>query len=309
MAFPRNAGPPAHPNYDGNIIPYVWARKLLERFYDASVLPYISQTDYEGEIRDKGSKVYINQVPDIEIRDYSMGDSLILQRPEQEKIELDIDQGKYWSFIMDDVADAQAMTNMMGPWSENASERMKITVDTDVLAYLFDQADADNQGATAGRISQNIDLGTTGAAIAVSSTNVISHIVDHGQALDEQNIPESGRKLVIPAWMAARLKKSDLKDASITGDGTSVMRNGRLGMIDRYELYVSNLLPRATDGGNICTYIYSIHPKALTFASQLVKTETLRAESTFGNIMRGLKVYGRKVVLPEAYTIGYVRPA
>lgn len=309
MAYPRNAGPPAHPNYDGNIIPYVWARKLLERFYDASVLPYISQTDYEGEIRDKGSKVYINQVPDIEIRDYSMGDSLILQRPEQEKIELDIDQGKYWSFIMDDVADAQAMTNMMGPWSENASERMKITVDTDVLAYLFDQADADNQGATAGRISQNIDLGTTGAAIAVSSSNVISHIVDHGQALDEQNIPESSRKLVIPAWMAARLKKSDLKDASITGDGTSVMRNGRLGMIDRYELYVSNLLPRATDGGNICTYIYSIHPKALTFASQLVKTETLRAESTFGNIMRGLKVYGRKVVLPEAYTIGYVRPA
>jgi hypothetical protein len=307
MAFPLNSGPPAHPAYSGNLIPTLWAKKLLERFYDASVVPSISQTDYEGEIKNMGDKVVINKVPDITINDYAMGDTLTNQRPEQDTEELYIDQGKYWSFIMDDVADVQAMTSMMGPWAENASEKLKIAVDTDILAYLFDQAHADNQGATAGRISNNIDLGTTGASIALTKTTVLDYIVDMGQVLDEQNIPESGRKLVIPAWMASLITKSDLKDASITGDGTSVLRNGRLGMIDRFELFLSNLLPTAVDGANRPTFIYAIHPKALTFAGQLVKTETLRAESTFGTIMRGLKVYGREVVLPEALAVGYVR--
>lgn len=300
--YPINA---SHPDYSGNIIPTLWSRKLLERFYDASVVPAISTTDYLGEIKSQGDKVIINQVPDITITAYKMGDPLTHQRPAQTTLELTIDQGNYWDFIMDDVADAQSMFNMTAPWSENASEKLKIAVDTEVLAYVRTRADAANKGPTAGRLSQNIDLGTGGTPLTVTKDNVIDKIIDMGQVLDEQNIPETGRKLVIPVWMSALLKKSDLRNASITGDSQSVFRNGRLGEIDRFELFSSNLLPTAVEGTANATYFYALHPMAITFASQLAKTETIRSESTFGTIMRGLQVYGRGVVQPTALVTGY----
>ena len=68
--------------------------------------------------------------------------------------------------------------------------------------------------------------------------------VAHGIVLDEANCPETGRKLVVPAWFAGQVKKSELKDASLSGDSVSIARNGRLGIIDRFEVYVSNLLPK-----------------------------------------------------------------
>jgi hypothetical protein len=74
---------------------------------------------------------------------------------------------------------------------------------------------------------------------------VLNYIVDMGTVLDERNIPETGRWLVIPPWAAGMIKKSDLRNASISGDGSSLLRNGRLGMIDRFTLYASNLLPTA----------------------------------------------------------------
>jgi hypothetical protein len=302
--FPLTPGPtpPAHPDYSGKLIPTIWAKKLLERFYDATVLAAISQTDYEGEIKSMGDKVVINKIPDITINNYRMGDNLTYERPAADTIELTIDQGKYWAFQLDDVADVQSMIKMTGPWAENASEQLKITVDTEVLAYLVGKANADNRTATAGRISGDINLGIAATPVAVTKTNVIDYIVDHGLVLDEQNCPETGRKLLIPAWMAAMIKKSDLKDASVTGDSVSVLRNGRLGVIDRFEIYVSNLLPMT----GTKNYVFALHPKALTFATQLTKTETLRAESTFGDLMRGLMVYGRKVVQDTLLTEGVV---
>lgn len=302
--FPITPGPtpPAHPDYSGKLIPQLWSRKLLERFYDATVLNAISNTDYEGEIKNYGDTVIINKIPDITISNYRMGDNLNVQRPPADTASLLIDQGKYWSFIMDDVADAQSLIDMVPRWAENASEQMKITVDTEVLAYLVGKADAANRGATAGRISANLNLGIAATPVALDKTNVIDYIVDLGTVLDEQNTPETMRKLVIPTWMAALIKKSELKDASLSGDSVSIARNGRLGTIDRFELYVSNLLPKT--GAN--HYVFALHPKALTFATQLVKTESLRAESTFGDIMRGLLVYGRAVLQPTLIAEGVV---
>jgi len=286
----------------GKLIPTLWSKKLLERFYDASIAPMISNTDYEGEIRNMGDKVIMNRVPAIQIRNYRIGDQLTYERPDTETTELLIDQGHYWAFDLDDVQDAQQFMNMMGPWAEDASERLKITVDTNILAFLLGKALAANRGLTAGRISANINLGTGVAPLQIGfgagEVNPIDLIVDLGTVLDEQNIPETGRKLVVPAWFAGMIKKSELKDASLAGDATSIVRNGRLGTIDRFELYVSNLLPSPAAPANKA--IYAIHPKAMTFATQLTKTEKIRAESTFGDRMRGLLVYGREVIYPEA---------
>lgn len=301
--YPINA---SHPDYSGTLIPTLWSKKLLERFYDASVITAISSTSYLGEIKNQGDTVRINRVPDITITPYKMGDTLVHQRPAAQTFDLFIDQGNYWDFILDDVADLQALIEMTGPWAENASERMKITVDTEVLAYMRTRAAADNKGATAGRISHSVNLGATGAPVTLTKANVLDFIVDMGLVLDEQNSPQASRKLVIPAWMAAMIKKSDLRNASITGDGQSPLRNGRIGEIDRFELYTSNLLPTAVDGTATATYIYALNPMAVAYAAALTKTETIRSESTFGNIMRGLMVYGRGVPDPTQLATGYV---
>jgi hypothetical protein len=299
MAFPVAAG---RPNYSGNFIPEIWSGKLIENFYDATVLAAISNTNYEGEIRKYGDTVNIRTTPEITIKTYVKGQTLSVENPDKPKIQLVIDKGEYFACIEDDVDKVQSDVNMMDTWSKDASERMKIKIDQRVLTDILPSISSLNKGASAGRISGNIDLGTSGSAIAITKTNVLEYIVDMGTVLDEANAPESDRFLIIPAKMAGYIKKSDLKDASITGDSVSVLRNGRLGMIDRFTVYVSHNL--SVTSGKFS--IISGHKMGFTFASQMTEMESLRAESTFGNVIRGLQVYGYQVIKPEALAQGIV---
>lgn len=292
MAYPLAAG---MPNYSGTFIPTIWAGKLLEKFYDASVVPQISNTDYEGLISAQGDTVNIRTVPNVTIRNYSAGQPLQVERPDSPMVTLNIDQGRYFNLVLDDVMEIQSDINLMNTWSSDASEQLKINIDTYVLANVAVDVAAVNKGATAGRLSANLNLGATGAAVQLTKANIIDKLLEMGQVLDEQNVPETGRWVVMPAWAIRLLKSSDIKDASLTGDGTSPLRNGRVGMIDRFTLYSSNLLPRYVDTNNPFDIIAG-HKVGLTFATQITKTETLRSESTFGTLMRGLQVFGMKVV-------------
>jgi hypothetical protein len=296
MPYPRGAG---HPDYSATgttkFIPEVWSGKMQVKFYDATVLSVITNNDYEGEIRNHGDKVHIRTIPTLTINNYVKGQTLTYEKPEQAAIDLDIDQGFYWAFVVDQVDRVQSDIALIDTFSSDASEQLKINVDQNVFQYMDDNVGSNNSGATAGRISANINLGAT------------EKIVDCGTVLDEENIPEDGRYMIIPAWMAGLIKKSDLKDASLTGDSTSVMRNGRLGMIDRFTLYSSNLLPTVSDGGNTVTNILFGHRLATTFASQITETESMRAESTFGDLVRGLLVFGREVVKGEGLGLLYAR--
>jgi hypothetical protein len=252
--------------------------------------------------------------PTITIRNYEANQDLVVERPSSPVLEMLIDQGKYFNLHLDDVMKVQSDIDLMNQWSSDASEQMKIVIDTDVLIHLVGAATARNRGTGAGAKSQNINLGVAGTPVTITRTNVVDYLILMGQVLDEQNIPETGRWIVLPAWASSLLKRSDLRDASLTGDGTSVLRNGRLGMIDRFTIYGSNLLPTsATDGvaGNDAdgaTYIYAGVKNALTFASQMTEMEVIRSERTFGNLMRGLQVYGRRVIDPTAYCQLYAKP-
>ena len=282
--------------YSGTFIPTIWSGKIIERFYDATVLAAIANTDYEGEISSYGDKVEIRGTPDLTIRDYSADANLTFERPSQPTVTLNIDKGKYFNATLDDVYKLQSDINMLDLWADNASEKMKVQIDTDVLAGIAATAATTNRGATAGRISGNINLGVTGSPVTITSGNVLDLILNMGQVLDEENVPEQGRWIVLPAWAVAMIKKSDLRDASLSGDNTSILRNGRLGMIDRFTLYLSNHLPVASSEFTV----YAGHTTALTFASQLTNVETIRSEKTFGTILRGLQVFGYQTVKPES---------
>lgn len=310
VPVPGAASAAASPAYSGIFIPSIWSSKLVDKFYDATVLAAIANTDYEGELRAYGDTVNIRTRPDVTIRDYSPDMTLQVERPSSDMVQLLIDQGHYFNTILDDVYRVQSDIDMMNLWAEDASEQMKLRVDRNVLASLPTLAHPDNAGLTGGRISNDINLGTNAAPVAVAKNDalgdksIVDHIVDMGQVLDEQNVPESGRFLLVPSWVSSMVKKSELRDASLTGDGTSMLRNGRLGVIDRFTLYSSNLLPNPGTPAN--HWLIAGHPMGLTFAAQMTNMETLRSESTFGELMRGLMVYGSEVIKPECLVASVV---
>jgi len=305
VLYPAGSSQPSTA-YSGTFIPEIWSGKLIEKFYAATVLSAISNTDYEGEIKQHGDTVHIRTKPTLTIRDYLAGGDLTLERPSAPKVDLVIDKGKYFAAILDDVMKIQSDINLMSLWSDDAGQQMKITIDTAVLLGMLNGATATtNRGATAGYISANINLGVTGTPLtivanspAAGQVDVLDAILRLGQVLDERNIPETGRWLVIPTWMATLIKKSELRQAYMSGDQTTMIRNGRIGMVDRFTVYVSNLLPAGVSSG-LAAGEYAVYAgiaHGLTFASQMTNMETLRSERTFGSILRGLQVYGYKVV-------------
>ena len=333
MSFPVASTPFAGSTpstaYSGTFIPEVWSGKLVEKFYKATVLGAIANTDYEGEIKNFGDKVQIRSRPTITIRNYKSDLNLAVDRPSETKQTLNIDKGKYFNLALDDVMEVQSDIDQLSIWAEDASEQMKITIDSDVLngATAGDGSgivnnsglNSDNEGNSAGAISGEHRLGidsdpthiakagVTGES-GVDGSNemgVTDYIVNCGTVLDEQNLPENGRFIVIPAWVAGMIKKSDLKDASLSGDGTSILRNGRLGMIDRFTVYLSNILVPSATYTDAYPVIFGTKA-ALSFASQYVNLETLRSERSFSNLLRGLQVFGWKIVNPVALGLGFV---
>lgn len=292
-------------------IPEIWSGKLVEKFYASTVLAAISNTDYEGEIKNQGDTVNIRTKPTITIRDYLADGDLNIDRPNGGKIQLLIDKGKYFNLALDDVMEKQSDLNILSIWADDASEQFKIVVDRDVLRGILGQMAAANRGVTAGAISGNINLGVTGTPLTlvansptVGQVDILTAILRMGLVLDEQNIPETGRWLVLPTWAAMQIKQSELRQAYLSGDGVSMLRNGRLGMVDRFTIYASNLLPAGVAGGLAAGEyaMFAGHAHGLTFASQFTKLETMRSERTFADLLRGLQVYGYKVVDGTALT-------
>ena len=303
MAYPVATG---GPNYTGNFIPEIWAGKLIVNFYDSTILSAISNTDYEGSIKSHGDTVNIRTSPEVTIRDYEKGQTLQVERPDKPKLQLVIDKGNYFQCVEDDIDKVQSDIALMDAWSRDAAEKMKIVIDERVLAAIFTEVHPDNKGAAAGRISENINLGTDAVPISITKDTVLKHIINHGTVLDEANCPQEGRFIVLPAAACAHIKLSDLKDASITGDGSTPLRNGRVGMIDNFTIYKSHLLNHSGPANAKKFNVIAGIKMGFTFASQMTNMETLRAESTFGSLIRGLQVYGFKTVKPEALSTSVV---
>ena len=304
MAGPtRDAG---HPNISSTsasgFIPSIWSGKLVEKLYARTAFAEVSNTYYEGSIKGAGDTVQIRTTPSIVISDYVIGGGLTYEKPVSDKVELQIDQAKSFSFEVNDVDAYQADIKLMDDWSDDAGQQMKITIDKDISAYAYTEAAAANAGITAGVESGSLDLGVAGDPVAITKGTILDVLVDCGTALDEQNVPDEGRYIMLPAWMNGMLKKSDLRDASIMGDATSAFRNGKIGMLDRFNVYVNNNMSTVTDDttNRQATNVIFGHKKALTFASQMTNMETLPNPSDFGKLIRGLNVYGRKVIDPNA---------
>lgn len=327
VGAPFNTTPPA----SGNFIPSVWSAKLNAKFYLSTLYGEIANTNWQGDISGMGDKIIINTAPTITVTDYQVGGSgLNYQVPAPDVQEMVIDKAKAFAFQINDVLDYQAKPNLLDMFSQDAGEQMKIAIDSTVLYNTIFSAAAANQGATAGARSGSYNLGTSGSPIAINATagdaaNVLTKILQLASVLDEQNVPESDRYLLIDPATRTLLMNTNLAQAQFMGDSSSMVRNGKIGTIDRFTVYVSNNLPYAaanatlwTSGqGNESTIVATTnaakrrvivagHKSAIAFASQITKMETVRNPNDFGDFIRSLNVFGYRVVKPEALAVAVV---
>lgn len=304
------------PAYSGTFIPEIWSAKLNAKFYNTTVFGEIANTSYEGEIKSMGDKVTINNIPSITINDYTIGQTLAYQVPTPNIVELVIDKAKYFGVNVSDVLAMQSQIPLMNTFTDDAAMQMKISIDAAVLLAEFNNGAAANKGATAGAISSSYNLGVDNTPVSLSSSNIVTLFTSLSSVLDEQNVPEDGRWLVIDPATRRILMESPLAQAYVTGDSQSMLRNGKIGMIDRFTIYVSNQLPKAAANFNFTggaqtgaakrRAIIAGHNTALTFAAQIAKTETLQNPNDFGNLVRGLNVFGHKMLKPEAWALALV---
>jgi hypothetical protein len=271
----------------------------------------IANTDYVGEIKSYGDTVIIRTDPTISVANYTVGAGLTYETPTSTKIELPINNAKSFSFQVNHIDQVQSDLNLLDRFSQAAANDLKVAVDVDCFTKISAGVAAANKGATAGADSANIDLGVASAdgsdAIALSNSNIIEYMMYMNQVLDEQSAPETDRWVVLPPWACTRVLLSELKDASLAGDGTSVLRNGRLGMLGGLTVYRSRNLPTVTETAVTSTKIFAGHSMGLTWASQITETENMKNPSDFGDLVRGLIVYGVKVIKPEAIVELYAK--
>jgi hypothetical protein len=315
-SFNSPAGAVAAPqaaNYSGTFIPALWSGKLAEKFYAATVFGEITNTDWQGEIKAMGDTVIINTIPTINIYTYTAGQSLNYDVPTPATITLTITKGKYFGVNVNDVLELQSKIKLMSTFTDDAAQQMKIQIDTDVLAGTFNQGSSYNMGVAAGKISGAFNLGSDTAPVTLTAANILSNITSMSSVLDEANVPETDRWLIISPAERQLLMMSNLAQAQFMGDGSSMLRNGKIGMIDRFTVYVSNLIPRAAanfnwtggaQGGTLKRHaIIAGHKYGITFASQITNVETLKNPNDFGSLVRGLNVYGYKVTQPDAVVL------
>ena len=326
--FPTTGDFTTNPTYSGGFIPQLWSNKLNAKFYANTMMTEIANTDWEGEIKNQGDTIRIRTAPSITINDYAgAGTTLASEVPAPIYLDMQINKGKYFSVQVNDVLAHQADMDLMNMFTDDAAKQLKINIENECFYNWFvtEGAASANVGATAGALSSEYNLGTSLAPIdQATPKNILDTILRMSAALDEQNVPEEGRWLILSPFERQLLMQTDIAQAYFTGDASSTIRTGKIGMLDRFTVYVSNLLPKNEAGKGFVSGLSATSSgatvagakpgrlmvagtkSACAFASQISKTEPLRNQTDFGDIVRGLAVYGRKVVKNDALVTAIV---
>ncbi len=271
-------------------IPEFWARTLLSSLKKAHVFaaPGVVNRNYEGEINEAGDTVRINSVGRPTISTYTPNSTTITpEKLTTAQRALVIDQAKYFAFEIDDVDKRQVQGDVMAEGMTEAAYGLSDVADQYVEALI-----------RAGVASANA-LGTIALATASPAAAYDNLLIPLKVALDEADVPQEGRYCVIPPWVHGRLLRDDrfVRADAAGGTGNGVQGNGAVGTAAGFSVRVSNNSVNTTGDD------YSVaagHPSAVSFAEQINKTEAYRPENSFSDAVKGLHLYGAKVVRPTA---------
>ena len=281
-------------------VPEIYSKKVQIALRKAAVAEAVCNTDYMGEISSFGDTVNIIKEPQIAVADYTRGLAVTSTDLTDQELVLTVDQAKSFSFKIDDLEKRFSHVNFQAIAADNAAYALRDAMDSNILAAI-------SAGATA-----TTGMGTTGTPIDIGfGTNEVDPLNQMALAakeLDEANAPEDGRWFVAaPEWYN-QLSNSASKLLSVDFNaGQGSIRNGLVasGLLRGFSMYKSNNLPTndlsgATPAGSATApeALFG-HMSSTAAASSMNKVETVRDTGTFSDIVRGLMVWGRKVLRPE----------
>jgi hypothetical protein len=291
-------------------LPSIYSRKVLNFFRKSSVVEAITNTDYAGEISAYGDSVKIIKEPVISVSDYTRNSDTTETRLTDQEINLVVDSAKAFKFIVDDIESNMSHVNFKEVATSSAAYALRDSYDAAVIASMFSGvstsspdhvlgADAAAATQTMGQHqggSNSIDL-TGSDGTGADPLDVMAFMA---KLLDEQNVPEEGRWFVAPPAWYEQLSQSGSKLMSVDFNaGQGSIRNGLVssGKLRGFDMYKSNnIAAPSTAGGKVLAG----HISSTATAQTIISTETLRDPTSFGDIVRGLHVYGSKVLRPEA---------
>ena len=307
MAFAGAAG------YDnlvnGKFAPAIYSQKVLKYFRRSSVAEAITNTDYAGEIENFGDTVKIIKEPTITVSAYTRGSTVNAQDLTDTEISLTVDQGNYFAFKVDDIEERQSHVNWEALATSSGAYALKRQYDYNVLTNINSNASTDTTNLGAARYAISCNTGNECA----------NYLSTAARLLDEADVPEDNRWCVAPPQFYEILRQADAKlmDASVTGEASSPLMNGNVTsrIVHGFRLYQSNAIgvgstgsdstavfgPSSTSGE---TNVLFGHMSAVATASAIAKTEVVRDPNSFADIVRGLHVFGRKVLRPSGS--GYI---
>ena len=262
-------------------IPELWSTKIVELLHKNCVMLQCVNRNYEGEIRQKGDTVHIRSFSAMTITDYDGSiEDAAYETPTPVEQELVIDQAKMWGLKIDDISKAQSDINILTGYSKEAAYALETTIDTFLLAKHSD-------------VPAGNTIGTVTTPIALTKDNIYGYMVDLAAKLENADATSNGEKpfvVINPLIKALVLKSPEFIHATAMGD--DVLRKGAIGEIAGMDVMVSTNFVAVSSK----YYILAGTNKAITFAEQLTKTETVKDKSFFGDLVRGLAVYGAKTV-------------
>jgi hypothetical protein len=279
--------------------PEIWSAELQVALEKALIYggPQVVNHDYEGDIANAGDTVRITSISDPTINTYVPGSTSIV--PEQltdAQRTLVVDQSKYFAFEVDDVDTRQIAGNVMTTAAERAAYKLADTIDQYIASFYTSANSANTLGSSGSPIT---------VSSAASSTDAYSKVlVPLRTAMAKANIPTQGRYVIgSPEFIGALLQDGRLIKANESGDGGAALRNGLIGRLAGFDIYESNNCPIPTAGVAALTAGVS---SAISMATQINKVEAYRPQDSFSDALKGLNLYGAKVVRPEALAVAYV---
>ena len=322
MAFGTAAGYANLPS--GNFAPEIFSQKVLKFFRRASVVEDITNTDYAGEIENFGDTVRIIKEPTVTVSAYTRGSVVNAQDLADDQITMVVDNANAFAFKIDDIEERHSHVNFEALATSSGAFALKRKYDANVLQAISDGAGlagADDASLSGGLTTTNSALGTASAPINVETDDAgINLMLLMARTLDDQSVPEENRWFVAPPIFYEKMFQAGNKiaEVQVTGDASSPLRNGLAipGTLAGFRCYKSTAL-NSTAGTDQVTLsgvatdasenvILAGHMSSTSTASHIAKTEVVRSTESFSDVIRGLHVFGRKVLRPEAVVRGVI---
>jgi len=286
-------------------LPSIYSKKVLNFFRKSSVVEAITNTDYSGEITAYGDSVKIIKEPVISVSDYTRGSDTTATKLTDQETSLVVDSAKAFKFIVDDIETKMSHVNFKEVASSAAAYALKDSYDAAVIATMFAGLSAASPNHILGAdsatdLAAGVFDGSGAADLGQSETDPLDLMARMARLLDEQNVPEEGRWFVASPDFYEVLGQSSSKLLSVDFNaGQGSIRNGLVssGKLRGFDMYKSNNIAATTNAAGKCL---AGHISSTATAQTIISTEVLRDPSSFGDIVRGLHVYGAKVLRDEA---------